>query len=51
MSVNVMGAVHFTKHAARSMREQRSGAIVNTASVAGMRSGAGSNAYSTSAIR
>ncbi|WP_394777547.1 SDR family NAD(P)-dependent oxidoreductase [Undibacterium sp.] len=48
MAVNVMGAVHFTKYAARSMREQRSGAIVNTASVAGVRSGAGGNAYSAS---
>ncbi|MFZ6647501.1 SDR family NAD(P)-dependent oxidoreductase [Undibacterium sp. TJN25] len=48
MAVNVMGAVHFTKYAARSMREQRSGAVVNTASVAGVRSGAGGNAYSAS---
>jgi len=48
LSVNVMGAVHFTKYAARPMREQRSGAIVNTASVAGVRSGAGGNAYSAS---
>jgi meso-butanediol dehydrogenase / (S,S)-butanediol dehydrogenase / diacetyl reductase len=48
LGVNVMGAVHFTKYAARSMREQRSGAIVNTASVAGVRSGAGGNAYSAS---
>lgn len=48
LAVNVMGAVHFTKYAARSMREQRSGAIVNTASVAGIRSGAGGNAYSAS---
>ncbi|WP_034349321.1 SDR family NAD(P)-dependent oxidoreductase [Noviherbaspirillum massiliense] len=48
LGVNVMGAVHFTKYAARSMREQRRGAIVNTASVAGIRSGAGGNAYSAS---
>jgi NAD(P)-dependent dehydrogenase (short-subunit alcohol dehydrogenase family) len=48
ISVNLMGAVNFTKHAARVMREQRSGAIVNTASVAGIRSGAGGNAYSAS---
>lgn len=48
LAVNVMGAVHFTKHAARPMRAQRSGAIVNTASVAGVRSGAGGNAYSAS---
>jgi len=48
LSVNIMGAVHFTKYAARVMRERRSGAIVNTASVAGVRSGAGGNAYSAS---
>lgn len=48
LSVNIMGAVHFTKYAARVMREQRYGAIVNTASVAGVRSGAGGNAYSAS---
>lgn len=48
LSVNLMGAVHFTKHAARVMRAQRGGAIVNTASVAGVRSGAGGNAYSAS---
>jgi NAD(P)-dependent dehydrogenase (short-subunit alcohol dehydrogenase family) len=48
LAVNVMGAVHFTKHASRIMREQRHGAIVNTASVAGIRSGAGGNAYSAS---
>jgi NAD(P)-dependent dehydrogenase (short-subunit alcohol dehydrogenase family) len=48
LAVNVMGAVHFTKYAARAMREQGMGAIVNTASVAGVRSGAGGNAYSAS---
>jgi meso-butanediol dehydrogenase / (S,S)-butanediol dehydrogenase / diacetyl reductase len=48
LDINIMGAVHFTKYAARSMREQRGGAIVNTASVAGVRSGAGGNAYSAS---
>jgi NAD(P)-dependent dehydrogenase (short-subunit alcohol dehydrogenase family) len=48
MAVNVMGAVHFTKYAARIMRDLRGGAIVNTASVAGVRSGAGGNAYSAS---
>lgn len=48
IAVNLMGAVHFTKYAARVMREQRNGAIVNTASVAGVRSGAGGNAYSAS---
>ena len=48
MAVNVMGAVYFTKYVSRSMRDQRSGAIINTASVAGIRSGAGGNAYSAS---
>ncbi len=46
--VNVMGAVFATKHVAKYMQEQRSGAIVNTSSVAGIRSGAGGNAYSAS---
>lgn len=46
--VNVLGAVFTTKHVARHMQERKSGAIVNTASVAGIRSGAGSNAYSAS---
>ncbi len=44
--VNVMGAVFGTKHVAKHMQGRRSGAIVNTASVAGIRSGAGGNAYS-----
>lgn len=48
LSVNIMGAVHFTKYASRIMRDQQYGAIVNTASVAGVRSGAGGNAYSAS---
>jgi meso-butanediol dehydrogenase / (S,S)-butanediol dehydrogenase / diacetyl reductase len=48
MSVNLYGAVRFTKYVARAMREARRGAIVNTASVAGIRSGAGGNAYSAS---
>jgi meso-butanediol dehydrogenase / (S,S)-butanediol dehydrogenase / diacetyl reductase len=48
LAVNIMGAVHFTKYAARAMRDQLSGAVVNTASVAGVRSGAGGNAYSAS---
>jgi NAD(P)-dependent dehydrogenase (short-subunit alcohol dehydrogenase family) len=46
--VNVMGAVFATKHVARHMKGRRKGAIVNTASVAGIRSGAGGNAYSAS---
>ena len=46
--VNLLGAVYGTKHVAVHMRERRSGSIVNTASVAGVRSGAGGNAYSAS---
>ncbi|OGP50864.1 MAG: oxidoreductase [Deltaproteobacteria bacterium RBG_13_43_22] len=46
--VNVMGAVFASKHAAASMMARKSGAIVNTASVAGIRAGAGGNAYSAS---
>jgi len=46
--VNVLGAVFATKHVAKYMQERKSGAIVNTASVAGIRSGAGGNAYSAS---
>ncbi len=46
--VNVLGAVYLTKHASPHMKERQKGAIVNTASVAGIRSGAGSNAYSAS---
>ena len=48
LEVNLLGAVLATKHVARPMQERRSGAIVNTASVAGIRSGAGGNAYSAS---
>jgi len=47
-SVNVLGAVFATKYAARHMKEREAGSIVNTASVAGIRSGAGTNAYSAS---
>ena len=46
--VNVLGAVFATKHVAKHMQVRKSGAIVNTASVAGIRSGAGGNAYSAS---
>jgi NAD(P)-dependent dehydrogenase (short-subunit alcohol dehydrogenase family) len=45
---NVMGAVFATKHLAEHMKDRGCGAIVNTASVAGIRSGAGGNAYSAS---
>ena len=46
--INVLGAVFMTKHVSRHMQERKTGAIVNTASVAGIRSGAGGNAYSAS---
>ncbi|WP_179404496.1 SDR family NAD(P)-dependent oxidoreductase [Burkholderia guangdongensis] len=48
IAVNLMGVVHFTKWVSRGMIERQRGAIVNTASVAGVRSGAGGNAYSAS---
>lgn len=49
LAVNLIGPMLTTKHAARHMRERGGGgAIVNTASVAGIRSGAGGNAYSAS---
>ncbi len=47
-AVNVLGAVFATKYVTKHMQQRRSGAIVNTASVAGIRSGAGGNAYSAS---
>ncbi|WP_208539163.1 SDR family NAD(P)-dependent oxidoreductase [Algihabitans albus] len=47
-AVNLLGAVHFTKHVGRAMVTAGRGAIVNTASVAGVRAGAGGNAYSAS---
>jgi meso-butanediol dehydrogenase / (S,S)-butanediol dehydrogenase / diacetyl reductase len=47
-AVNVLGAVFAVKYAAKHMRERKTGAIVNTASVAGIRAGAGTNAYSAS---
>ncbi|MCP4755730.1 MAG: SDR family oxidoreductase [Proteobacteria bacterium] len=46
--VNVMGAVYAVKYAAKHMQERKRGSIVNTSSVAGIRSGAGTNAYSAS---
>jgi NAD(P)-dependent dehydrogenase (short-subunit alcohol dehydrogenase family) len=48
MGVNLFGTAHFIKHAAPSMIARKTGAIVNTASVAGIRSGAGGNVYSAS---
>ncbi|MHB8830386.1 MAG: SDR family NAD(P)-dependent oxidoreductase [Syntrophales bacterium] len=46
--INIMGAVFGTKHIAPHMRQRRSGSIVNTSSIAGIRAGAGGNAYSAS---
>lgn len=46
--VNVLGAVYGIKYVGPHMQERKSGAIVNTASVAGIRAGAGGNAYSAS---
>ncbi len=46
--VNVLGAVYMVKHACQPMMKQKAGSIVNTSSVAGIRSGAGPNAYSAS---
>ena len=47
-AVNVLSAVYTTKHVAKHFQARRAGVIVNTASVAGIRSGAGGNAYSAS---
>jgi NAD(P)-dependent dehydrogenase (short-subunit alcohol dehydrogenase family) len=46
--VNVIGAMLAIKYVAPHMMERKQGAIVNTASVAGVRAGAGPNAYSAS---
>jgi len=48
LSVNLIGTMLFIKHAAPHMQARKLGSIVNTASVAGIRSGAGGNAYSAS---
>jgi NAD(P)-dependent dehydrogenase (short-subunit alcohol dehydrogenase family) len=45
---NVLGTLWGIKHVARHMMERRKGSIVNVSSVAGIRSGAGGNAYSAS---
>lgn len=47
-SVNVMGAVYGIKYVGPHMQARKKGSIVNTASVAGIRAGAGGNAYSAS---
>ncbi|SMO56809.1 NAD(P)-dependent dehydrogenase, short-chain alcohol dehydrogenase family [Thalassovita litoralis] len=46
--VNLWAMMYFIKHGAPAMIAQGGGAIVNTASVAGVRSGAGGNIYSAS---
>ena len=48
LKVNLIGTFLAVKHAARLMTERRKGAIVCTASVAGLRSGAGGSPYSAS---
>jgi len=45
---NVLGMVYGIKHVAPYMKERKQGSIVNVSSVAGIRSGAGGNAYSAS---
>ncbi len=45
---NVLGTVFATKHVAPHMASRKTGSIVNVSSVAGIRSGAGGNAYSAS---
>lgn len=46
--INVLGPVYATKHIIAHMKARRSGSIINIASVAGLLSGAGGNAYSAS---
>jgi meso-butanediol dehydrogenase/(S,S)-butanediol dehydrogenase/diacetyl reductase len=48
LDVNIMGPVYATKYVATHMKERRYGSIVNVASVAGIRSGAGGFPYSAS---
>lgn len=48
LAVNLLGPMFLSQYVSRHMIERRQGAIVNTASVAGLRSGAGGNAYSAS---
>lgn len=48
LAVNLIGTMLLIKHVAPHMQARKLGAIVNTASVAGLRSGAGGNAYSAS---
>lgn len=48
LEVNLLGPMFFIRAVGKHMQVQGGGAIVNTASVAGIRSGAGGNAYSAS---
>ena len=48
LDVNLMGVVFGTKHVAPHMQKRQTGSIINTSSVAGVRAGAGGNAYSAS---
>jgi len=48
LGINLMSVVYFTKHIVGHMKERMMGSIINIASVAGIRSGAGPNAYSAS---
>lgn len=47
-NTNVLGMVYAIKHVSKYMKERKQGSIVNVSSVAGIRSGAGGNAYSAS---
>lgn len=48
LSVNLIGSMLLIKHVAPHMQARKIGSIINTASIAGIRSGAGGNAYSAS---
>ena len=48
LDIHLMGPVYGTKYVAMHMKERRYGSIVNVASVAGIRSGAGGFPYSAS---
>ncbi len=48
LKINLIGTFMAVKHAARVMTPRRSGSIICTASVAGLRSGAGGSPYSAS---
>ncbi len=48
--INVVGAVHMLKYVSQHMRERQTGSIVNTASVAGLRSGAGPKPIANSLV-